>query len=54
MQFLVHLFGQEIEAPTMQCGQKPLDEAALKELHWGFGSSFRLCNFSVFFQGSIT
>ena len=32
LEFLQHLFGEEIDVPTMQSGQQPLNEAVLKEL----------------------
>ena len=32
LEFLPHLFGEEVEVPTMQSGQQPSHEAVLKEL----------------------
>ena len=32
LEFLPHLFGEEIDVPTMQSGQPPSNEAVLKEL----------------------
>ena len=57
LEFLPHLFGEEVEVPTMQSGQQPSNEAVLKELHWGwvvhfgYATSFLLF---ILFQSSIT
>ena len=57
LEFLPHQFGEEMAVPTMQSGQQPLNEAVLKELHWGwvfhFGCSISFLLF-ILFQSSFT